>query len=200
MKDQRVDTFISASEPFAKPILTKLRKLVHQACPDIEEKIKWGVPHFDYKGPMANMAAFKQHCAFGFWKASLMEDFEKKMSPNRGIAWGHFGRITSLSDLPSDAVLLKYIREACRLNDEGIKIVKAKAAQPKELTVPPALKKALSKNKKAQATFDAFSYANKKDYAEWVADAKTEETRNKRIETAIAWMAEGKIRNWKYAK
>lgn len=116
MKDKRIDTYIGASADFAKPILTHLRGLVHKACPQVNETIKWGFPHFDYHGIMCSMASFKQHAAFGFWKAKLMEDFEKVLKPNGETAMGHFGKIKSLRDLPADKILVQYIKEAARLN------------------------------------------------------------------------------------
>lgn len=197
-RDKRLDKYILDSADFAKPILIHLRKLIHTACPQIQETIKWRFPVFEYHGIVCHMASFKNHCSFGFWKAARMEDYDKEMSANRGKAMGHFGRITSLKDLPSDRTLLKYMKEACRLNVEGIKIVKVKSSITKKITIPIQLKKAFTKNKKAQTTFAQFSPSNKMDYVQWITEAKTDQTRNKRIETAVAWMAEGKIRNWKY--
>jgi uncharacterized protein YdeI (YjbR/CyaY-like superfamily) len=145
------------------------------------------------------MAAFKQHCAFGFWKASLMSDPRKLMSTVGKTAMGHFGQIKSVADLPSDAILKRYIKEAVKLNDDDAKLpTRAKPSDKKELKVPDYFMKALSKNRKALKTFEGFSYSNQKEYVEWVTEAKTEETREKRLSTAVEWMAEGKVRNWKY--
>jgi uncharacterized protein YdeI (YjbR/CyaY-like superfamily) len=200
-KDPRVDEYIARSADFAKPVLKHFRELVHKTCPEVEEKWKWSFPHFDYKSqPMASMAAFKQHCAIGFWKASLMKDADKLLGMAKTEeAMGHLGRITSLKDLPKDSVLIKYIKEGMKLNDAGIK-VKAKPASAKAPEAPDYFLKAIGKNKKALKTFEAFSNSNKKEYVMWVTEAKTEETRNKRLETAVEWMAEGKVRNWKYVK
>ncbi len=200
-KDKRVDAYIAKSADFAKPILTHLRELVHKACPEVEETMKWSFPHFDYKGMMCSMASFKQHCAFGFWKASLMKDKTLVKNAKSETAMGHLGKITSLKDLPSDKVLIGYIKEAAKLNDEGAKLPqKPKSTEKKELVVPDYFLKVMKKNKKAFQTFDSFSYSNKKEYVEWITEAKTEETRAKRMETAVEWMAEGKPRNWKYMK
>lgn len=198
-KDPRIDAYIAKSADFAKPIMNHLRSLVHQACPDVEEKMKWSFPHFDYKGMMCSMASFKQHCAFGFWKTALMKD-AKKLLDNRANAMGSFGRITSLKDLPSDKIIISYLKEAMKLNDEDVKLKKANPSEKNELIIPKYVIDSLKKNKKALSTFENFSYANKKDYVEWITDAKTEETRNKRLSQAVEWMAEGKIRNWKYIK
>ena len=198
-RDPRIDAYIAKSEGFAKPILAHLRKLVHAACPQAEETMKWSFPHFDYKGMLCSMASFKQHCAFGFWKASLLADPQKLLSNE--TAMGHFGRITSLDDLPPDKTIMAYIKEAVKLNDEGVKVpVKTKSGEKRKLTIPADFKAALHKNKKALQTFEAFSPTNKREYVEWITEAKTGETRQKRLETAIEWMAEGKIRNWKYVK
>jgi uncharacterized protein YdeI (YjbR/CyaY-like superfamily) len=200
-KEKVIDAYIDKSAAFAKPILNHIRELVHKTCPDVEEKMKWSFPHFDYKGEMmCSMAAFKEHAAFGFWKATLMKDPVLAEMAKSEVAMGHLGRITSLKDLPADKKIVAWIKEAMALNDKGIKMpAKAKPVATKELEVPDYFIKALSKNKKAKQTFDGFSYSNKKEYVMWITDAKTEDTRNKRMETSIEWLAEGKVRNWKYA-
>lgn len=200
-KDPRVDAYISKSADFAKPILNYIRATVHKACPESAETIKWGFPHFDYKGILCSMAAFKQHCAFTFWKASLMNDPEKILDVNRENAMGHFGKIVSVKNLPSEKIFIKYIKEAALLNDAGIKFLqKPKLKEKKALAVPDYFKKELKKSKKAFETFNRFSYSNQKEYIEWITEAKTEETKKKRITTALEWLAEGKVRNWKYVK
>lgn len=199
--DPRIDAYIDKAAPFARPILDHIRSLVHQACPEVEEKIKWSFPHFDYKGEMmCSMAAFKAHCAFGFWKAELIRSSQGKLQLADRTAMGNLGKITSLKDLPSDRAMLKMIKEACALNDKGIKIKKPETASKKEVAAPEYLLKALSKNKAAQKTFDAASYSFRKEYIEWITGAKTENTRNTRLKTALEWMAEGKGRNWKYER
>lgn len=199
-KAKRIDAYISKSADFAKPVLRHLRELVHEACPDVEETMKWSFPHFDYKGMMCSMAAFKQHCSFGFWKASLMEGYDKVLYPMGETAMGHFGQLKSLKDLPSDKIILSYIKEATRLNDDGVKLPQRAKPTLQKLVVPVDFKKALTRNKKAAANFDGFSYSNKKEYVEWVTEAKTDVTRRTRLATSIEWLSEGKIRNWKYVK
>ena len=199
-KDKRVDDYISKSAAFAKPVLNHIRQLVHTGCPQVEETIKWGFPNFDYMGVFCSMAAFKEHCSFGFWKAAIMED-AKKLKANQESAMGHLGKIKSIDDLPSDKILISYIKEAARLNDEGVKLPpRNKSVEKKELIIPEYFTKPLSKNKKASQAFEAFSPSHKKEYVEWITEAKTEETRNKRMATALEWIAEGKGRNWKYEK
>ena len=198
-KDPRVDAYIAKSADFAKPILKHLRKLVHIACPDVEETLKWSMPAFMYKGILCGIAAFKEHCTFGAWKHSLIK-IDLGTNHNKDEAMGQLGRITSLDDLPSDAKMLAYIKEAVRLNEEGIKVEKPKrSAVKKELVVPDYFSAALRKNRKALDTFENFSYSHKKEYVEWVTEAKREETRAQRIETSIAWLSKGKSRHWKYA-
>jgi uncharacterized protein YdeI (YjbR/CyaY-like superfamily) len=195
-KDPRTDAYIAKSADFAKPILNHLREVVHEACPEVEEDFKWSFPHFSYKGMFCSMAAFKEHCAFGFWKSKLIVD---RKGESLEKAMGQFGRIMKVSDLPPKKVLIEYIKLAKKLNDDGVKApARAKPKTPRELIVPDDLAKALKRNKAAQATFDKFSPSNKREYVDWITDAKTEATRNKRLETAIEWMAEGKTRNWKY--
>jgi uncharacterized protein YdeI (YjbR/CyaY-like superfamily) len=200
-KNPGFDAYIEKSADFAKPVLKHFRSLVHKTCPEVEEKLKWSMPHFDYAGgPLAHMAAFKQHCAIGFWKAGLMKDNEKLMSNAKSeSAMGHLGKITSLKDLPKDSVLVKYIHEGMKLNEMGIKAPATKV-KATELEVPDYFSKALSKNKKAKAHFEAGSNSYRKEYVMWITEAKTEETQQKRMETAIEWLSEGKSRNWKYEK
>jgi uncharacterized protein YdeI (YjbR/CyaY-like superfamily) len=198
--DPRVDTYIAKSADFAKPILLHLRKLVHKACPDVEEMIKWSFPCYEYKGPFCSMAAFKQHAAFGFWKAAVMNDPNGLLQIKMRGAMGHFDRITSVKDLPSDKIMLAYIKEAVRLNDEGIKLPPRVKKTATKIVPPAELLAALTKNKKASSTFDQFNPSHKREYIEWITEAKTEPTRNKRIATAIEYLSDGKPLNWKYQK
>jgi uncharacterized protein YdeI (YjbR/CyaY-like superfamily) len=201
-KIKAIDDYISKSAAFAQPILKHFRELVHKACPEVEEKMKWSFPHFDYKQEMmCSMAAFKQHCAISFWKAALMKDSKLIENARSEEAMGHLGKIISLKDLPSDKILTSYIKEAMKLNEEGIKLPSRPVATvKKELEVPGYFLNALQKNKKALKVFEAFAYSNKKEYLQWITEAKTEDTRIKRMTTAIEWIAEGKGRNWKYQK
>lgn len=198
-RDGRVDEYISKSADFAKPVLIHIRELMNKTCPGVEETMKWGFPHFDYKGMLCHMASFKHHCAFGFWKAELMKDKTLMQNAKSETAMGHLGKITSLNDLPADKKLISYIKEAVKLNDDGVKLPPRKKSK-KEIAVPDYFIKALKKNKTALKTFENFSPSHKKEYIEWIAEAKTEETRSRRITTAIEWMTEGKSRNWKYMK
>ena len=193
--DPRVDAYIEKSAEFAKPILLHIRKLVHTACPDTVETIKWGFPHFDHKGMLCAMSAFKQHCAFGFWKQSLLA---AAAFPAQKTAMGSFGRITSVDDLPADDVIIGLVQQAVELNEKGIKVDKKPTAGKKELVVPDYLTAELKKNKAARDTFDGFPYSCKKEYVEWITEAKTDATRDKRLATTLEWLAEGKRRNWKY--
>lgn len=196
----KVDEYIEKAQPFAKSILIHLRNLVHQASPAIEEKIKWGMPCFEYKGILCNMASFKQHCSFGFWKASLMSDPLLMFNAKSETSMGHLGRITSLKDLPSDKKIIGYIKEAMKLNEEGIKVVKAKPLTNKDLVIPVDILTSIKKDKKAFQIFNAFSPSHKREYIEWITEAKTEPTKQKRLTQTIEWLADGKPRNWKYMK
>lgn len=199
-KDKRVDNYISKSEDFAIPILQHLRLLVHKACPEIKENIKWGFPHFEYKGNLCHMASFKKHCVFGFWKGAIMKDTNKIMEDRGKTAMGHLGKISSLADLPDGKILIEYIKQAAKLNDDGIKLPSPAAKTSKDLEVPEFILTAISKNKLAFDSFNKFSYSHKKEYVEWITEAKTENTKIKRLETSVEWLSEGKSRNWKYIK
>ena len=195
-KDPRIDGYIAKSAYYARPILEHIRSIVHRACPNVEETLKWGMPSFAYHGILCGMAAFKEHCTFGFWKGTLIiADKGKSLE-----AMGSFGRITKISDLPSAKVLTGYVKQAMLLNEQRVKAPVKHTPARKPLKTPAYFLAALKKNKRAFAAFEKFSPSNKRDYAEWLIEAKTEETRAKRLATAIAWIAEGKIRNWKYVR
>lgn len=194
-RDPRVDAYIAKSAPFARPILSHIREVVHAGCPDVEEAMKWSFPHFMYKGMLCSMASFKQHCAFGFWKGSLLKDGSMPAKD----AMGQYGRITSLADLPDATRLLRLVKQAAALNDEGAKVARTpKVTRGKTVKTPAYFIAAVRKNKKALATYEAFSPSHKREYVEWVTEAKAETTRKRRLETAVTWMAQGKGRNWKY--
>jgi uncharacterized protein YdeI (YjbR/CyaY-like superfamily) len=201
--DKRIDDYIGKSAEFARPILEHLRLLVHQANPDVKETIKWGFASFDYKGPLCSMASFKQHCVFGFWKSKLLHDpkgYLHERSNQGGEAMGNLGRITSLSDLPPDEILINFIKEASHLNEDGVKLPQSPKKDKGELVIPDVLVNRLKNNAAARATFDKFSTTNKREYVDWINEAKTGETKARRLETALEWMAEGKVRNWKYVR
>ena len=197
-RDSRVDAYIEKSADFAKPILEQLRATVHDTCPDCEETMKWSFPHFEYKGMLCGMAAFKNHATFGFWKGSLVLPTDGTAVPKDGM--GHLGKLTSVADLPPKKVLTGYIKKAMALNDEGVKTERKPKAAPKPVKVPPDLSAALKKNKKAKTAFDAFPPSHRREYVEWITEAKTDATRTRRLTTAVEWIGEGKGRNWKYER
>jgi uncharacterized protein YdeI (YjbR/CyaY-like superfamily) len=191
-RDPRIDAYIARQADFARPILEHIREQVHGACPEIEEGIKWGMPSFSYKGkPLAGMAAFKAHATLGFWRRG-----EGEVEAKKG-AMGDFGRITSLADLPDGAGLAARVQEAMAQIDAGAKTVRTKTVKA-EIAMPEDLAAALAANLTAQATFDGFPPGCRREYLEWITEAKRPETRAKRVDQAVAWMAEGKRRNWKY--
>lgn len=194
--DPRVDAYIEKSKDFAKPILTHIRALVHETCPEATETLKWGMPSLEYKGILCGFASFKEHCTFGFWKQTLMES--DAFSETK-TAMGSFGKLTSIKDLPSDAVMKKLIKQAMKLNDDGVKVTKPKH-EKKEIAVPEILLEALAENEKAAEAFNSFPPGCRREYSEWIAEAKTDATREKRLATTIEWLTEGKRRNWKYEK
>lgn len=200
--DSRIDAYIEKSAEFAKPILQHLRRLVHTGCPGVEETLKWSFPYFVYKGEnLCYMASFKQHCTFGFWKYALLDDPKGHLTPTGETAMGHLGRIARLEDIPPDEILIGFIKQAARLNEEKVPLPqKAKPAEKKELAIPDYFLQALEKNPKAKAVFEKFSYSHQYEYLEWVTGAKTEATRLKRLETTMEWLAEGKGLNWKYER
>jgi len=199
MKDEKTDAYIEKSADFAQPILIHFRDLVHKACPEVRETIKWGFPNFEHKGLLCGMAAFKKHCTFTFYKATLMQDPHSVFTQTGKTAMGHLGQIKSVSELPADDVLIEYLKEAVQLNEESIKAVQSNNLT-KELEIPEYLIEALNANDEARRNFHSMSYSGQKEYIDWFNEAKKENTRNNRIATAIEWIKEGKGRNWKYKK
>lgn len=194
--DPRVDGYIEAAQPFARPILRHLRELVHRHCPDVVETIKWGMPHFERQGALCHMAAFKHHCAFGFRRGD-----EVTGRPATEGAMGQFGRIGALTDLPADAELGAWIRAAAQLNTAGGKTRKpAPSARAHLDVVPEDLAAALAANPAAAAAFARFPPSHRREYIEWLVDSRRPETRQRRLVQALAWIAEGKSRNWKYQR
>ena len=195
-RDPRIDAYIERAAPFAQPILRHARALVHEACPEVEESIKWGMPSFSHAGGiLCGMAAFKQHASFGFWRHA---DVVGEGEPRDGM--GSYGKMTSLDDLPPRTTLLAHLRKAMQLNEAGLKSPKRKPAPRPAPDTPEDLAAALAHNKAANATFDAFPPGCRREYIEWIVEAKRAETRTKRLAQAIEWMAAGKRRNWKYEK
>lgn len=191
--DKRIDNYIQKSEPFAQPILMHLRKLVHKACPDVTETIKWGMPYFEYKGMLCNMAAFKHHCAFGFWKAALMKD-AAMLIENNGKAMGHAGKITSLKELPQDRVMIERIHEAIRLNEEGINLPDRNRSTI-EVIVPEVLSRELRKRRNAFNTFNKLPASHRKEYVDWVNESKTQDTKQRRCEKVVEMLLHPKSKS-----
>lgn len=196
-----VDEYIANSEEFAKPILKHWQQLVHSTCPDAVAAIKWGIPHFDYKGDfMCVMAAYKNHCSFSFIKADLMTDPLLKDNSTLKPVQRFLGKVTKLSDLPADKKFSSLIKEAMVLNEKGIKLERPKSDKPKEIETPDYFTAELASHPKAKEVFESKSPSFRKNYLIWITDAKTDATRQKRIEQSLEWIAEGKGRFWQSEK
>lgn len=195
-KDPRVDAYIAKQQPFAQPILNRIRETIHAASPEIQETIKWGAPAYDHHGMLCGMAAFKEHCVLGFWKGTLIVGRNNKSLD----AAGSFGRIKSVKDLPPKKDLIAYVRKAMALNEAGIKAPKKHKDPRKPIPMPTDMKEALARNGKAKTTYEDFSPSHKREYLQWITEAKQPETRQRRLSQAVEWMAEGKPRMWKYMK
>lgn len=197
--NEKVDAYIAKSPDYARPILVHIRELVHRAAPELTEMIKWGFPFFDYKGPVCQIAAFKRHCAFGFWKERMLQDPKAYLKIDGEVSSaGSFGSILSISDLPPEEVIIDFIHQAIAINEKGIKVEKKPTAPKPEIAMSPEFESALNNSLAAKDQYEKFSPSSKREYLEWFADAKTDATRTKRIEQALEWIVEGKTRNWKY--
>lgn len=198
--DPGIDDYIAKSAPFAKPILKRIRELVHEGCPGVTETLKWGAPAFEHHGLLCGMASFKAHCRFGFWKQDLVAEHAPALKPTAAEIIRSCGHLATVKDLPSRTVMLKLIRVAARLNEDGTPVPRPRVETPKAVRAPSDLLAALRNNPDARAGYDALSPSHKREYIEWITEAKRNETRKRRVEDAIEWMAEGKIRNWKYVR
>src|SRR5688572_536689 len=199
-RDRRVDSYIAKSPDFARPILKYLRDVIHEGCPDVVETMKWSSPTFDYHGIMVGFTAFKQHCVLGFWKAPLLRLNGKPVSKKMESGAGQFGKLTSIKDLPARSKLVKLVRDAAMLNEAGVQLSRPPRRAPKPVQVPAALAEALYTNARARAVFESFPPSHKREYVQWIVEAKTDETRQRRLDQAVEWMSEGKRRNWKYMR
>lgn len=200
VRSPAVDAYVARAPEFARPILEQIRAAFHAGCPELEEKIKWGAPSFEYLGLLGGMAAFKRHVAFGFWKSRLMKDFEDTFGRAAGASMMR-ARVESQADLPSRRVLVAMVKEAKRLNQEGVK--EPKLARPKgsiRVVVPADLRAALARRPQARAFFVGLPPSHRREYVAWITEAKRPETRAKRIATTLEWLAAGKRRNWKYER
>jgi uncharacterized protein YdeI (YjbR/CyaY-like superfamily) len=199
--DPRVDDYIAKSADFAQPVLHRIRELVHVACPEVEETIKWGAPSFSHHGILCGMASFKAHCVFGFWKSELVLERFQSSKESAGEAMSQFGHLRTVKDLPPRSTMLRLVRLAAELNEAGIKApTPPKASRPKAVRAPADLLAALQNNALARAGYDDLSPSQKREYIEWITEAKRDETRKRRVATAVEWMAEGRIRNWRYVR
>ena len=200
-QDPRIDAYIDQAAPFAQPILVHLRELIHRGCPDVTETIKWGVPAYECMGILALTAAMKQHAIFSLWKGELIPEVKALYGERADDAMGTFGKITKLSDLPDDQKIIDWIRQATDLNERKVKLPQRSRTEPKpEVDTPDDLLAALEQNEAARLTYEAFSPSKKREYVDWLNEAKTTATRDKRLAEAIEWMADGKSRMWKYRK
>lgn len=193
-QDPRVDAYIAKAAPFAQAILRELRQRVHTNCPEVVETIKWGMPAFEYQGPLAHMAAFKAHCAFGFWKHKLIVGED----PQAEEAMGSFGRLTNLADLPTKARFVHWMKRARQLNEQGIQVPRTPRRAKPKLAPHLDFLRALEQDARARTGYQGLAPGQQREYCEWIAEAKQESTRHSRIEQALPWLREGKTRHWKY--
>ena len=193
-RDPRIDAYVAKAQPFAQPILEHVRTRVHAVLPDVEETVKWSMPAYTLGGKIVLItAAFKAHLALNFWRGQ-----ELRGDGANADAMGQFGKIKSLADLPPDKEFDRLIREAADLAKCAPAPRKTKHALKPAPGLHPEFAAALAKAPQAKAVLDSFPPSAQRDYFEWIADAKQDATRQKRIATAIEWLGEGKRRHWKY--
>jgi uncharacterized protein YdeI (YjbR/CyaY-like superfamily) len=193
-REPKIDAYIAKAQPFARPILEKVRERVHAVVPDVEEAMKWSMPAYIVGGKILLItAAFKAHAALNFWRGQ-----ELRGDTANAEAMGQFGKLTSVADLPPDGELHRLIKEAAKVAKNAPAPRKTKHAPKPPPQMHPDFAAALSKAPKAKAALDGFPPSAQRDYLEWISEAKQDATRHKRIATAVEWLSEGKRRNWKY--
>lgn len=199
-KSLLVDAYIEKAAPFARPILKRLRSIFHKASPKLDEAIKWGHVSFEYKGIVGGFASFKHHASWGLWKAALIDDPKKAMAGDASSAMGG-GKLVVVDDIPDEAYLVGLIRQAVELNEKDVKLPRrSNPAKKPPIKAPKPFLDALSKAPAAKSFFEGLAPSCRREYLEWITEAKRDETRDKRIATAVEWLGEGKKRNWKYEK
>ncbi|MEO7192229.1 MAG: YdeI/OmpD-associated family protein [Vicinamibacterales bacterium] len=196
-RDQRVDRYIDKAAPWARPLLELLREAVHAGCPEAQETIKWSVPHFEYKGVFCSLAAFKQHARLHFWKTSLLRS---ELSAAGQAALDQLDRMTTVDEVPNHKTLVTLVKAAARLHDAGVKVVRTRPVAKPPLVVPPFFKAALAQVPAAKAAFDEFSPSHRREYLEWVTEAKTQDTRDRRMAKTLEQLSGGKSRHWKFQR
>lgn len=196
-RDARIDEQIQSSASYARPILSRLRQAVHAGCPDVVETLKWSRPSFEHHGLLCGMAAFKAHCTFGFWKHRLLVE---RAGSKAAAELEALGRITAVSELPPQSSLVRYVRLAAKLNEDGVAAPRRKTKPKPPVQVPADLERAMGRNARARAFFAKLSPSGRREYVEWLTGAKQAETRERRLQTAVKWMSEGKERHWKYQR
>ncbi len=195
-----IDAYIEKQQPFAKPILRHVRTIVHNACPGVEEAVRWGHPHFLWHGPLASMAAFKTHATFGFWKHAQLAGGRTSLGRRREKAMGSFGRLASVADLPSRRALVALVKRAMKLNESGVKRTPRSGVRRPAVRPPAGFLAAVRGNRRALATWERLAPSHRREYLEWVAGAKTAPTRERRLATTVKWLSEGKRHNWRYER
>lgn len=196
-----VDAYIAASEAFAQPILRHVRQLIMTTCPDATEAMKWGIPHFSLHGEfLCMLAASSRHCALTFWKQELMSDPRLRANPGLPAIKRYLGKLTSLADLPADAELTGFIKEAAALNEKGVKLPARPSKTPARIDMPDYFAEQLAEDPQAKSVWESKSDSFRKEYLVWITDAKSDATREKRMAEALDWIGQGKSRFWKYAK
>ncbi len=194
-RDPRIDAYIEKAPEYARPVLVELRARVHAACPEVKETLKWRTPSFEHHGLLGGMAAFKAYCTFGFWKETLL-----KKEPGLAAAIDAVGRMTTRADLPTKRAFAQVLAKAMALNEAGVAVPRRRSGTKPPLARNPDFLRALAANPKALRCFEAFPPGAQREYHEWIVDARKDDTRARRIEQAVVWIAEGKRRNWKYER
>ncbi|MCB0792148.1 MAG: DUF1801 domain-containing protein [Flavobacteriales bacterium] len=200
IETERINSHIAEQDEWKRRLMVRLRQLIHQVDPGIEETWRWNGPHFDRNGIMLGMSAHKTCVSIWFHKGALLKDPRRLFEPlEKDEAKGMRVYKLKESDAIDEKAFTELVKQAVKLNEDGVKLSEAKPAR-KTLVVPPELESVLKKDQHAMTNWEGFSYSKKKDYIEWVTDAKREETRKRRIAQAFQLIRDGLALNERYEK
>jgi len=189
-----IDEAFSKFTGFQKEYCNHLRKLIHKAMPDVKEDWKWG-PNFNVNGMVCGVWGFKDHVKLVFFKGSAMKDTYKLFNQGKENE-GNRSINFSSADKIDDKKIIEYLKEAAEINRKGIKLVKKEI----KVVMPAILVKALNKDKASKTYFESLAPSHRRDYADYISQAKQEETQLRRLDKVMEMLTDKRTLNDKYMK
>lgn len=190
---ENITAYIEKATPEFKEVMIALRSVLNNPNFDIKEDWKWGAPNFNNEGMICWLAHFRNHVGMNFFKGTLIKDKYNLFTHYREEKGNRQLKFSDINQIIPEQIEY-YIEEAIKLNQENIKVVKKEI----DTSLPLDLETELNNNPKAKMFFESLAPSYKRDYIEWIEEAKREATRTKRLATTMEWLSEGKKKNWKY--